>query len=195
MQFGEPQGAPNDEGVFHSEVFTDRILGRLHEAWPRCRVTRGIAPPRYIYPTARYKKWLEDDMKWILRDEKAYTKTSKKESKVKKPPHVEIHDDEEEKEEWDEKDKVEYEMNKQFEKLTAETMAMREKMEKMQLAFHKVQGMDDYLYNMGGMSSKAPIALPSKFKISDAKKFDGTGDLKQHVRRNLSLAEIKSMSM
>ncbi|KAK9981930.1 hypothetical protein SO802_035202 [Lithocarpus litseifolius] len=102
------------------------------------------------------------------------------ESKVKKPPHVEIHDDEEEKEEWDEKDKVEYEMNKQFEKLTAETMAMREKMEKMQLAFHKVQGMDDYLYNMGGMSSKAPIALPSKFKISDAKKFDGTGDLKQH---------------
>ena len=34
------------------------------------------------------------------------------ESKLKKPPHVEIYDDEEEEEEWDEKDKVEYERNK-----------------------------------------------------------------------------------
>ena len=72
------------------------------------------------------------------------------ESKLKKPLHVEILDDEEENEEWDEKDKVEYERNKQFEKLTAKTMAMREKMEKMQLAFHKAQGMEDYLYNIGG---------------------------------------------
>ena len=46
-------------------------------------------------------------------------------------PHVEIHDDEEEVEEWDEKDKAEYERNKQFEKLTAKTIAMREKMVKM----------------------------------------------------------------
>ena len=52
-------------------------------------------------------------------------------------------------------------------------MAMREKMEKMLLAFYKEQGMDDYLYNMGGMSSKVLIALPSKFKIFDAKNFDG----------------------
>ena len=50
---------------------------------------------------------------------------------------MEVHDDEEEMEEWDEKDKAEYERNKQFEKLTVETIAMREKMEKMQLAFHK----------------------------------------------------------
>ena len=42
-----------------------------------------------------------------------------------------IHDDEEEVEEWDEKDKAEYERNKQFEKLTAKTIAMREKMVKM----------------------------------------------------------------
>ena len=47
------------------------------------------------------------------------------ESKIKKPVHVEIHD-EEEKEEWDEKDKADYERNKQFEKLTADTMAMKE---------------------------------------------------------------------
>ena len=37
------------------------------------------------------------------------------ESKLKKPLHVEIHDDEEEEEEWDEKDKAKYERIKQFE--------------------------------------------------------------------------------
>ena len=109
--------------------------------------------------------------------------TRLEESKLKKLLHVEINDDEEKVEEWDENDKTEYERDKQFEKLTVETMAMREKMEKMQLAFRKAQGMDDYLYNMGGVSSKSFIALPPKFKISDAKKFDGTGDPKQHVRR------------
>ena len=111
--------------------------------------------------------------------------TRLEESKLKKSLHVEINDDEEKVEEWDENDKTEYERNKQFEKLTIETMAIREKMEKMQLAFRKAQGMDDYLYNMGGVSSKSFIALPPKFKISDAKKFDGTGDPKQHVKKML----------
>ena len=60
--------------------------------------------------------------------------TRLEESKLKKPSHVEIHDDEEEVEEWDEKDRVEYERNKQFEKLNVETIALSEKMEKMQLA-------------------------------------------------------------
>ena len=31
-QFGEHQGAPNDEGAFHIEVFTNKILGRISEA-------------------------------------------------------------------------------------------------------------------------------------------------------------------
>ena len=53
--------------------------------------------------------------------------------------------------------------------------------------------MDAYLYNKGGMSSKAPIALPPRFKISDAEKFDGTGDPKQHVRRYLSITEMKAL--
>ena len=55
------------------------------------------------------------------------------ESNLKNPIHVEIHG-KDEGEEWDEKDKVEYEKNKQFEKLTADSMAMKEK---MQLAFCK----------------------------------------------------------
>ena len=53
--------------------------------------------------------------------------------------------------------------------------------------------MDDCFYNMGGISSKTPIALPPKFKISDVKKFDGTRDQKQHVRRYLSIAEMKGL--
>ena len=119
--------------------------------------------------------------------------TRLEESRLKKSTYVEVHDDEEELEEWDEKEKVEYERNKQFEKLTIETVAMREKMEKMQLAFRKAQGMDDYLYNMGGVSSKVPIALPPKFKISDTEKFDGTGDPKHHIRRYLSITEMKGL--
>ena len=43
--------------------------------------------------------------------------------------------------------------------------------------------MDDYLYNMGGVSSKAPTALLAKFKTFDAEKFDGTGDPEHHIRR------------
>ena len=101
--------------------------------------------------------------------------------------------DEDEKEECDEKDKADLERNKQFEKLTADTIAMKEKMEKMQLAFCKVQGMDDCFYNMGELSSKTPIDLPPKFKISDVEKFDGIGDPKQHVRRFISIAEMKGL--
>ena len=63
----------------------------------------------------------------------------------------------------------------------------------MQLTFHKAQGMEDHLYNMGGVSSMAPIALPPKFKISNAKKFGGIGNPKQHVRRYLSIAEMKGL--
>ena len=50
-------------------------------------------------------------------------------------------------------------------------------MEKMQLAFRKVQGMDDCFYNMGELSSKTPIALPPKFKISDVESLMGLGIL------------------
>jgi len=118
--------------------------------------------------------------------------TKLEEAKLKKPPCVEVLD-EEEGEDWDESDKADFERNKQFKKLMAETIAMREKMEKMQLAFRKAQGMDDCLYNIGGISSKTPIALPPKFKIFDAEKFDGTRDPKQHVWRYLSITKMKGV--
>ena len=62
--------------------------------------------------------------------------TKLEEAKLKKPPRVNVLN-EEEGEDWDERDKADYERNKQFEKLMAETIAMREKMEKMQLTFCK----------------------------------------------------------
>ena len=114
------------------------------------------------------------------------------EGKIKKPVHIEIIE-EEEKEEWDERDKADHERNKQFEKLIMDTVAMKENMEKMRLAFCKTQGMDDCLYNMGGLSSKFPITLPPKFKISNAENFDGTRDPKKHVRRYISIIEMKGL--
>ena len=51
--------------------------------------------------------------------------------------------------------------------------------------------MDDCHYNMGGIISKTSIALPPKFKISNVEKFDRTRDPKQHVKRYLSIAEMK----
>ena len=59
-------------------------------------------------------------------------------------------------------------------------------MKKKQLAFRKA-------YYMGGISSKTPVALPPKFKISDTEKFDGTGDPKLHVKRYLSIAKMKGL--
>ena len=51
--------------------------------------------------------------------------TGLEQSRLKKPSYVEINNDEEEEEEWDEKDKVEYERNKKFEKLTVKIVDMR----------------------------------------------------------------------
>ena len=53
--------------------------------------------------------------------------TRLKEVKLKKSSHVEINDDEEKVEEWDKKDKAEYEKNKKYKKLTAKTIAVKEK--------------------------------------------------------------------
>ena len=52
------------------------------------------------------------------------------EIKLKKLVHIEIHEEEERKEQ-DERDKINYERKKQFKKLTVDNMAMKEKMEKM----------------------------------------------------------------
>ena len=77
-QFGDHQGAPSDNGSFHTLAFTDRILGRIRESWLWRRVTKGICFPQFLHPTLRYKKWLKVDMKWVPIDEKAYKWSNKR---------------------------------------------------------------------------------------------------------------------
>jgi len=57
-------------------------------------------------------------------------------------------------------------------------MAIKEKMEKMQLAFRKVKGWIIVSTTCVDLSSKVPIALPPKFKIPNAENFGGIGDPK-----------------
>ena len=84
--------------------------------------------------TQKINKTIEEQADALMKIGNCLSKLE--ESKLKKPVHVEIHD-EDEREEWDEKDRADYKRNKQFEKLTADTVAMKEKMEKLQLAFRK----------------------------------------------------------
>ena len=53
--------------------------------------------------------------------------------------------------------------------------------------------MDDFLYTIGGLGSTPLAPLPHKFKISDAKKFDGSGDPRQHIQQYLSLLGMKGL--
>ena len=95
----------------------------------------GHTPRRGKDPQERMTTSVEDSMaqKFLktLDEHGEALLTRLKEVKLKKSSHVEINDDEEKVEEWDKKDKAEYERNKQFEKLTTETIAMREKIETM----------------------------------------------------------------
>ena len=87
--------------------------------------------------------------------------TKLEEGKLKKPVVME-EEEEEKRENWNENDKADYEMNKKFEKLIVEIVAMKEKMENMQLDFRKAQWINDCLYNVGNWGSKPLfLCLPS----------------------------------
>ena len=77
-QFGDRQGTPSDDGSFHTLAFANRILAKICDSWLQRRVMKGIRPPQFLHRTLGYKKWLEDDMKWVSIDEKAYIKSNKK---------------------------------------------------------------------------------------------------------------------
>ena len=80
-----------------------------------------------------------------------------------------------------EEDEVNHGKNGKINKIAVKIAMIKEKMEKMQQAFHKAQGMDDFLYTMVGLVSTPLMPLPPKFKISDAEKFDGSGNPRQHI--------------
>ena len=66
-----------------------------------------------------------------------------------------------------------------MDKIAIETDMMKEK---MQQTFRKTQGMDDFLYTMGGLGLTTLVSLPPKFNIFYAKKFDGSGNPRQHIQ-------------
>ena len=49
-RFGKHEGAPDDEGFYHTAVFTNRIVGRISEAWPRCKVRKTSFLPNTSTP-------------------------------------------------------------------------------------------------------------------------------------------------
>ena len=77
-QFGERQGVPNDDGIFHISVFIERVLGRIHETWLKRMVAKDICFPLFLHPTSAYKTWLTDDMRSIHTEEKDYQKPNKR---------------------------------------------------------------------------------------------------------------------
>ena len=93
-----------------------------------------------------------------------------------------------------EEDEVNHGKNGKIHKIVVETTMMKEKMEKMQQAFRKAQGMDGFLYTMGGLGLTPLAPLPPKFKNSDAEKFDGNGDPRQYIRQYLSLVGMKGLN-
>ena len=64
-QFGDRQGVPNDDGIFHISVFTKRVLGRIRETWLKMMVPKDICFPRFFHPTSGYKTWLTADMRLV----------------------------------------------------------------------------------------------------------------------------------
>ena len=78
-----------------------------------------------------------------------------------------------------------------MDKIAFETDMMKEK---TQQTFRKTQGMDDFLYTMGGLGSTTLVSLPPKFKIFYAEKFDGSGDSWKHIRQYLSLVGMKGLN-
>ena len=92
-----------------------------------------------------------------------------------------------------EEEEVNHDKNGKIDKIAIETAMIKENMEKMQQAFCKTQRMDDFLYIMGGSGSTPLAPLPPKFKISDAEKFDGSGDPRQHIWQYFSLVGIKRL--
>ena len=81
-------------------------------------------------------------------------------------------------EEWrneEEMAKATIERSKKFE---AFTESFKKKMEHMQRALQKTQGVDDYLATMGRINKEETSQLPPKFAIPETDRFTGVDDPK-----------------
>ena len=77
-QFGDRQGVPNDDGVFHISVFIEKVLGSFHETWLKRMVAKDIHFPWFLHPTLGYKTWLTTNMRSVRTKEKDYQNSNKR---------------------------------------------------------------------------------------------------------------------
>ena len=77
-----------------------------------------------------------------------------------------------------------------FNKITVEVEELKEKVGWIHAALMKSQGIDDYLFFMGGIASEPVIQLPSKFSIPETDRFNGIEDLKQYLLQYLSFIKM-----
>ena len=76
-QFGDRQEIPNDDGIFHILVFTERVFGRIHETWLKRMVAKDICFPWFLHPIQSYKTWLIVDIRSVCMEAKDYPKSNK----------------------------------------------------------------------------------------------------------------------
>ena len=69
-QFDDRQGAPSDDGLFHTLAFTNRIFSKIRDAWLRRMVAKDICFPRFLHPTSGYKAWLAANIRLGYREER-----------------------------------------------------------------------------------------------------------------------------
>ena len=77
-QFGDRQGVPNDDGVFHISVFIERVFGKICETWLKRIEAKDIRFPQFLHPTSSYKAWLTVGIRLVHREEKDYQESNKR---------------------------------------------------------------------------------------------------------------------
>ena len=79
----------------------------------------------------------------------------------------------------------EVEINKDAKKKeqSKETKEMLQETEKMKGMLKRFQGMEDYMLDIKGLCPFSDVQLPPKFKMPKMDSFDGTGNLKNHLKQ------------
>ena len=81
-----------------------------------------------------------------------------------------------------------------FDKTTVEAEELKKKVGRIHAAHMKSQGINDYLFSMGGIASEPIIQLPSKFSIPKTDRFTGIEDPKQHLLQYLSFVKMEGLN-
>jgi hypothetical protein len=81
-----------------------------------------------------------------------------------------------------------------FDKTIVEEEELKEKVGRIHAALMKSQGIDDYIFSMGGIASEPVIQLPSKFSIPKTDMFTGIEDPNQYLLQYLSFVKMDGLN-